>query len=435
MLLWRPRLVRRLAIVGLLLIAALTVLRALAPLEAIRREVVDRLADRLGTHVSLRAVRFSWLGQVCLDELRIGPPGQPTIRARAMSLDLGWLDLLAGRTRPRSCTLEGVEVFLERGRDAAITPLPLPRGSAGSEATLKPRNRSTTSDNIIISLENGTITWMDRLTNAGIILKDVQLDATAGADQFVIDQLSAECNGGQVTLAACLDARAQRPRLSGEIRVENVAVDPATGVLAFLCPLTAGSPPISNAQLELRLRFLVVEPAGPRPLENLSGEGYFLLSEIKLADAPLVRDLVGMLGLPERARLGSLESAYVLHHDRLTTERGTLRIGSIPLAFVGSTYFDGRLDYSIHADGLGAQLDYYAERLSPDAHSVLRSLNLPKKLGGLADLHLGGTLDQLSLSVRDRSGAAPASAGKRTGARALAPERIGDRTRNGRTRR
>ncbi len=377
-------------------------LLAIAPLGIARARIAESLAERLGHRVSLGSIRLNWSGGAVLNELRVGPEGKPWLDAPEVRLDLCWLDLLQGRTQVREVDIRRAALRLERDADGNLNLLTKRDGPKAEPAIHKsdPDEDKGGATPVAIRIREGTLTWIDGPTRTELVLSGLSASVVWSPGTLDVEMLEGDLNGGRFALAATIRQDGARGpfRAGGELEIKEVQIDPALGVLSYLLPL-GSLDSLTTGQLDLSFRALIEAPRIEEWRSALNGTGRISVYDIEPGVSPLVSNLATQVGLPPRSRLGSLQGNFRVDAQGIATSDMRLLIGTFPVVFVGRTGFDGGLDYAVHAEGLGATIDRIGARLPDRARQAIRDLDLPKKLEGVADLHLGGNTDAPNLTL------------------------------------
>ncbi len=396
------RRLRRCGVLALLLGPVLlwALLVAVAPTGWARDRVAGALGRATRQPVGLGSVSLGWLGDVRLGDLALGAPDPddgPWLQARELSLDLNLWDLVRGRTQPGRCLARGVTLRVRHRGDGRFEwddLLSHPRdGSARTHAPSEDDDRPL----LALELEDARLIVADDPSGCRLELTGVRGQGTWSESGLEVEQLTGAVNGGRVDLACRLDRDGPGLGFEGELRVEDAGLQGAVRLLALLAPALAGAPEGLGGQLDLDLKLRGQCESLEALRATAAGQGAITLSELGPDDSRILATITRAFHLPARDAVGSLRGDFLVSDATVATENLTLQIGPLPIRLEGTTGFDGRLDYTLHAEPVRQRLGALGDRLPDEARRLLDDLS--PAVDRLATLRLQGTLSAPALTA------------------------------------
>lgn len=385
---------------GLLLVplSAWGLVVALAPTEWARVRVEAALVRSTRHPVRLGGLRLGLLGGVRLLNLEIGggagpsrPDDGPWLRAREVRLDLGLLQLLAGRVEPSRCRAAGVELRVLRRADGRleIAELLEPDRQARPDPRTGGRDEAA-PEGVALELAKARLLVLDEPTATRLELTEVEGRGTWEARAIEVEELTGRVNGGRLSLAARVDRAARASAFAGEVRVEGAGLDGALGLLGRLVPTLAESARAERlgGRLDLDVRLRGGGPDAEAIGRSLAGEGRIDLHDVALEESSLFAEVSRAFRVSPRDRVGSLRGEFVILERRVATRNLTLHLGPLPVRMAGWTDFEGRFDYLLRTDDLAARAASLARNLPPEYRESLA--DLPAALDQVTQIRLQG---------------------------------------------
>jgi hypothetical protein len=373
----------------------------LIPTGPLRDRLAAAIGRATGQPVALGGVRLGFCGGVVLTDLALGDPRDPWLRARTVTVDVSPLALLAGRVESRRGRASGVALRVHRRSDGSFEFGALgPNRSPGTRPA-DDRRAGDERSVVEIDLNDAQLTVIDEPTGTRLELSNVEAQSTWEPEHLVIENLSGILNGGRLTLTAQLDRTEPVPVVEGRLRVEGAALSEGMASLAVLIPVLAGAHGAVAGKLDLELELRTGGTTLRSLRDRLTGTATVALEDLRLDGVPLVAELGRGLGIPARERVGSVRGSLQIRERRVETRYLTLRVGSLPVTLIGWTAFDGRLDYTARAEGLGVRLNALADRLPDDARRWVEQLELSDRIDRVAEVRVRGTTERVRVSARE----------------------------------
>ena len=389
---------RRLVRVVLLLFLISSIVWAgvltLVPTDCARLSIAKRLSTASGRPVTLGKVHLGFLGGVCLNDVRIGAPGQakePWLVVKEAFIDVGLLQLLVGTIEPTRIEVVGLELRVFRRSDGSLELADL----LGHDSTADARPQlddvpTPERSNVELLVRDGRITVLDEVSGTRLAFKSVQGRAVCNGIQSRIQELSAELNGGRVNLALQIDRAGRWPSFEGEVRLQGVSLDSGMRALAYLSPVFAGMNSDLNGKLDLVLYLQGEGDSRESIARTATGHGRIDLDPLVLDGSKLLEQVGKVVEVAPRGRVGAVHADLTIRNGRVGSDNLTLDVSPTPLIFAGYTDFEGRVAYRLRTDGL-------TEKLPIQAREILKELAI--EVDDLADVRFEGTLDALHVTV------------------------------------
>jgi uncharacterized protein involved in outer membrane biogenesis len=367
----------------------------LGPTEWARVRVESCVARSTGRPTHLGSLRFRALGGVRLQDLRIegaDSPGEPWLHVEDLRIDIHPLQLLTGRVEPRDIEARGVSARLRRRADGTFDLVDLIAcGEETPSDTTQPSGDESTERSIAFRLSQGGLTVHDEPTNTRLRFEQVSGHGTWRGNRIAVDDFHGLLNNGRFALLARLDRSGREPRFEGQLSCRGVALNTEMELLSYFVPILTGARAGVGGHLDLDLELRGHGATAEGVADSLKGSGSVKLEPIHLDGSQLMSDLGRTFRFATDQRVGSFQSDFSIAERRVSSREMILTLGRYPIRMVGSTDFDGRLDYQVHAGGLASQV-------SSEARGMLAELPIP--LDELLKVHLQGTLDKVTLTVR-----------------------------------
>jgi AsmA protein len=362
----------------------------IAPTGWAKRHVIAVLEARSGRLVRLEGLRARYCGGIRLTNLEIGSPkssDDPWLKAADVLLDVSWPQLLVGRFEPTSLEVNGARLRVFRRADGTfeladfIAPSSIRRSLAD--------RHSDRAGRVAIQLRGCSVTLIDESSETRLALEDVAGEAVRTAELTSIQRLRGTLNGGPFHFVGQLDRSGEAPRFEGQFRAEDVVLDDGMKALRYVVPVLAGAPMSLKGRLNSAVYLQGEGATWPALRQSLSGHGVISLNPIDLDGAPVLSELSTIAELARRGHVASIHSDFVIHDQRIATDRFTLDIGRVPMKLTGWTDFDGRLDYRINLSGLNERLPDQARRILGDLNVNFQSLEMLTLQGSVNKLAVG----------------------------------------------
>jgi hypothetical protein len=362
----------------------------IAPTDWATRHVVAAL--EAGTRRSVRLERLSirWLGGVRLTNLEITSPtdgDSPWFAARSVELEIGFLNIVRGKLRPRAVVASGVSLRARRRHDGTfeIADQIKPAEKHPSHAPV-PHDETP----LVVQIKGAGLTILDEPSQTRLKMQDVEGEAHIEERRISIPNMRGVLNGGPFAMAGELDRTEAEPRFEGRFRADDVVLDDGMNALRYAVPVLAGTSLNLKGHLDADVYFQGRGGPGDAVSRSLSGHGLIAINPIDLDGAPLITELSKIAEISQQGRLASIQSDFVIGDRRVTTDHFTLNVGRFPITLAGWTSFDGHLDYRINLKGL-------TDRLPDKARRILGDLKVD--VGSMANLTLRGTVNQMLVQV------------------------------------
>lgn len=394
----RPRLRARCYIpLGVLLLppTAWLLLLLVMPTGWARARIVTRLTAASGRPIVLGKLHVGMFGGLHLGDLTVASPkaaSDPWLKVGDARINVSLVQLLCGQVDPTDLRIDGLTLRVVRRADGTFemadsSPTARPPG------THDPSGDTCEPSSLHFSLTNAKVTVVDEPTGTKLELKGVEGRGVWEGRRTTIHELRGTLNGGRVELAATLDRTAPSPAYDGQLRIEQVTLDPDMNFLCYLAPVLAGKPAGLEGRLDLNVYVRGTGTGRDDLRRTLAGRGSITLDPIRLDGSPLLADLVDVLGLPPKGRVGSARSDFTIKQGRVVTDPLKVDLGRVPLELTGWTDFDGRLAYRLRAERL-------TDRLPDQARDLLTDLRID--VGDVTNVEVRGDLNRVSVTLDGR---------------------------------
>jgi AsmA-like C-terminal region len=362
----------------------------IAPTDWAARHVMAAL--EAGTRRSVRLDRLSvrWLGGVRLTNFEIGAHSHgddPWLKARSVELDIGFLDLLVGKLRPRTVVASGVNLRVLRRADGTLELAEvIETAEQGSDHPHAARDAAPTN----VQIHGASLTIVDEPSHTRLLMQGVEGEAILEERKVSISNLRGVLNGGPCKIVGQLDRTGPEPKFEGRFQADDVVLDDGMNALRYAVPVLAGASLNLKGHLDADVSFQGRGGTGDALSRSLAGHGMIAINPIDLDGAPLIAELSKIAEISQQGRIASIHSDFVIQDRRVTTDHFTLNVGRVPITFAGWTSFDGQLDYRINLKSL-------TDRLPDRARRLIGELNVD--VGSVASLTLRGTVNQMVVQV------------------------------------
>ena len=388
-------------LLGLVLVPPLfwSAILTLLPTQFVRDKIAATLSTTSGRVVKIGALHVGFLGDVHLEDLRIGAPtsgDNPWLSVRSAMIDQHLLPLVFGAIEPTQIEVDGMELRILRRVDGSIE-------LADFLNPADPRRVSSSLDephgrhSVMLTLKDAKIVVLDDPTRTRFAFENVTGHVSCDGIVTTLSDLRGTLNAGTIQLAGQFDRSGTLPKFEGQIRAREVVIGEEMGALGYFLPLLPGHNEHHSGKFEgrLALDFYVEGEGNSREAlrKTLKGHGRIDVDPIALEGSATLNALARLLQVPLRERFGAARADLALKQGRMTSENLTINVAKIPLTFSGWTDMDGVVNYRLKADAI-------SERIPRETLQFLNEMDIT--ISELANIQVRGTVDTPNILVDDQ---------------------------------
>jgi AsmA protein len=385
-------------LIGALLLATPLILWVavllLTPTGWVNRRIVGALEKRTGRPVHLEKVCMHPLGGLRLTNLEIGSPEggrEPWLSCRSLIMNVSLPQILGCELAPSEILVAGARLRILRRADGSVELAEFTRPIRPEDSSSRGDEQSKRRLSVAVHVEDATIELIDDSTKTRMVLEHVSADGTGDAEQTSIQTLRGTLNGGPFQFTGNFDRTPPSSRFQARLIADDVNLDDGmTELLRYVVPVLIGSSMNVTGKLHADLQFCGAGTTRDALTRSLEGQGKISINPISLEGSTVVAELSKITDISRRGQIASVQSDFLIHDRRITTDHFTLNLGRVPITMAGWTDLDGQILYRINFDGL-------TRRIPDEARRIFDDLNVDLK--GLSVLTLKGNTRQGALTL------------------------------------
>ena len=236
---------------------------------------------------------------------------------------------------------------------------------------------------------NGNMS-MDRVIYDAYEIKDFKTGLALDDGFFTTKDFSFTLNDGSCTVLASADLKEEKPPLIFDMKLYDANINQNMDVLAYIVPVLAAPEGKLSGTLNMQFKAKGNGLNWQDDLsKSLSGEGEIDIKDGYLKGGKVISKVLKAIGGRGKYEFEQIVTRFVIEDSKIINDDISVNGEEFDIGLSGWTSFDGRIEYSADAEGLGSHL-------GGDAGKILGSFSEGSKL----PIVVTGTISKPKLSFK-----------------------------------
>ena len=236
---------------------------------------------------------------------------------------------------------------------------------------------------------NGNMS-MDRIIYDAYEIKDFKAGLALDDGFFTTKDFSFVLNDGPCTVLASVDLKEEKPPLIFDMKLTDANINQNMDVLAYIVPVLAAPEGKLTGTLNMQFKANGNGLNWQNDLsKSLSGEGEIDIKDGYIKGGKVMTKVLKAIGGKREYEFEQIITRFVIEDSKILNDDISVNGEEFDIGLSGWTSFDGRIEYSADAEGLG-------NHLGGDAGKILGSFSEGSKL----PIVVTGTISKPKLSFK-----------------------------------
>ncbi len=236
---------------------------------------------------------------------------------------------------------------------------------------------------------NGNMS-MDRIIYDAYEMKNFKAGLSLDDGFFTTKDFSFVLNDGPCTVLASADLKEEKPPLIFDMKLSDANINQNMDILAYIAPVLAAPEGKLTGALNMQFKAKGNGLNWQNDLsKSLSGEGEIDIKDGYIRGGKVMSKVLKAIGGKREYEFEQIITRFVIEDSKIINDDINVNGKEFDIGFSGWTSFDGRIEYSADAEGLGSHL-------GGDAGKILGSFSEGSKL----PIVVTGTIDRPRLSFK-----------------------------------